>query len=317
MNHNKLIVDSDGGTDDALALLLLIGHGRKPELITTCFGNVNLAQATQNILDTLAVCDAEVPVFTGAKDPLAGNRVDAEDVHGKDGLGGIERPVQSRAIARDGAVEAIIRLLRDEMEEGRKVDVLTLGPLTNLALALKKAPDVRSGIASLWVMGGSCRGRGNVTAAAEFNIYCDPEAARDVFSLPLNTHVVPWEPSLETAVEGAAIITAFSGLPDVPVVRFARDICEHGRALGRDWYDEDFCIMPDPLAAAYLLDSEISLRTIVAGLIVETGGENTRGATIVDYEDKVGLPAVGIVDQADGNRLSVLFAQAMRNLANA
>ncbi|WP_068085209.1 nucleoside hydrolase [Polycladidibacter stylochi] len=317
---NKLIIDSDGGTDDILALLLLAGHNRLPSLITTTFGNVGLDQATQNIADTMALLAQKkpevqrIPIIKGANKPLTGPLVDAKDVHGEDGLGGIARPIHTKSVFQSNAIEAIKKLLAEAQSTNRKVDILTLGPLTNLAEVLKDKPELGEAIEHLWVMGGSCRGRGNVTLAAEFNIYCDPQAADIVFSLPLNTHMIPWEPCLETAISGEALQGIFSSLPNTIIKQFAMDICDHGRQLGRNWYDEDFCIMPDPLAAAYVLDNQIAMRTIVCGVMVETVGEHTTGATILDFENKTNRPPIGIIDQADGAALSRLFSTAMQRL---
>ncbi|WP_028482203.1 nucleoside hydrolase [Pseudovibrio exalbescens] len=310
------IVDTDGGTDDALALLMLIGMGRVPDAITTCFGNVGLEQATVNILDTLAVVQRDIPVHAGAARPLVGPLVDATDVHGHDGLGGIARPPRRAALASRDGVGYLRAQLYQACAGGAAVDLLMLGPLTNLARVLESEPELAKGINRLWVMGGTCRGRGNVTVSAEFNIYCDPEAAEVVFGLPINTLVVPWEPCLQTAVPGAALEGVLARLPKGGLWDFVRGISDHGRQLSRRWYDEDNLIMPDPLAAACVLDAEVSTRTMVCGYLVETAGTVSRGATFVDHEAKTTRPAVAIVEKADRTKLEKLFEMSLQKLAS-
>ncbi|MTI16334.1 nucleoside hydrolase [Rhodobacteraceae bacterium RKSG542] len=312
------ILDTDGGTDDALALLMLLGNDRAPDLITTCFGNVGLEQSTVNILDVLSVAGVDIPVHTGAEKPLRGPIVNAQDVHGEDGLGGATRPQIRSEVSSSDAVGEIIRVLRNALMLGRQgsVDILMLGPLTNLALVLDRAPELAAAIGRLWIMGGTCRGRGNITAAAEFNIYCDPEAAEIVLGQPLNTTVIPWEPTLQTALPADVLAGMFSRLPDCPVVSFAREICDHGRALAQDWYQDDFLIMPDPLAAAYVLDEAVSTRTMICGVLVETEGRFSRGATIIDYEGKASRPVVGIVEKVDRTKLEKYFELGLEGLAS-
>ncbi|WP_208978738.1 nucleoside hydrolase [Pseudovibrio denitrificans] len=183
-------VDTDGGIDDAIALMMLIGAGRKIDFITTTFGNVDVEQATQNILDTLAICNADIPVHKGASDPTVGERIDAVYVHGQDGLGGVERPQHLLKPSGETAHNALRDVLRKAELGGPKLQILTIGPLTNLAEVLREEPDLGAGIDRIWTMGGTCHGRGNVTPAAEFNILCDPEAAKMVLSQAVNTTMI-------------------------------------------------------------------------------------------------------------------------------
>ena len=182
MVRNRLIFDTDGGVDDAQALLLLIANGRAPDAITTVFGNVDVDTATDNVLATLAVAGATIEVHKGAAEPLEQELIHARHVHGEDGLGGAPRPPTVGDIAGFDAVGFLVATLGEAATTGVAVDVLMVGPLTNLALALQVAPGVARGIGQLTVMGGTLHGRGNHTPAAEFNIYADPEAAAIVFA---------------------------------------------------------------------------------------------------------------------------------------
>jgi purine nucleosidase/non-specific riboncleoside hydrolase len=217
-----LILDTDGGVDDAQALLLLIANGRPPDAITTVFGNVSLEAATKNILAVLAVAGADIEVHAGAAEPLAQARIDARHVHGQDGLGGAPRPKRVAEVAGTDAVAFLIATLSTAAKEGELIDLLMIGPLTNLALALKQAPRIASGIGRLTIMGGTLHGRGNVTPAAEFNIFSDPEAAGDIFRIALDITVVPWEPCLAHAFQGAVIDRMFAAVPESDYKAFAR-----------------------------------------------------------------------------------------------
>src|SRR5205823_20025 len=137
MANNRLILDTDGGVDDAQALLLLIAAGRTPDAITTVFGNVSLEAATANVLATLAMAGVDTPVHSGATQPLVADRIHAHHVHGEDGLGGAPRPRRTGDIAGSDAVGFLVATLSEAAATGDRVDLLTIGPLTNLALAMR------------------------------------------------------------------------------------------------------------------------------------------------------------------------------------
>ena len=210
MAARKLLVDTDGGTDDALALAMLAAAGRAPDYVTTVFGNVALAQATANILATLAVLGVHAPVHAGADRPLIGAAIEATEFHGEDGLGGAPRPAKTASIVSDNGVGFLRATLRAAAAAEAPIDILALGPLTNLALAFRTEPALVGGVGTLIIMGGTVRGRGNVTGAAEFNILADPEAAGIVLSLAAPTVLVPWEPCVDAAISGAALDALFA-----------------------------------------------------------------------------------------------------------
>ena len=309
-----LLVDTDGGVDDVLALMMLLGAEKPIHAITTSFGNVGLQQATQNILDTLAVCSASIPVYKGAAKPHVGEAINAVNFHGPDGLGMVTRPENFLKAEAETAQVLLRRLLRKALSGGPKLQLLTLGPLTNLASVLEEEPAFVSGIDRIWVMGGTCQGRGNVTPAAEFNIYCDPEAAQTVFGSGVNITVMPWEPALKYAIHGKDVDAIFSRLPQSPVRKFAEHLCAFMRGKGQAVYQEDVLILPDPLAAAVLLEAEVAARIIVSGVLVETGGRYSRGATIVDLRGKTSAPILGIVEGIDRSRWEKLFEQTLKAL---
>ena len=308
---NRLILDTDGGIDDAQALLLLIAAGRTPYAVTTVFGNVGLEAATANILATLAIAGIEVPVHMGARKAIAQPLIDAKHVHGEDGLGGAPRPARTAEPAGDDAVGFLVRTLREAGSEGRKVDLLMIGPLTNLALALDVDAAIAEGIGRLTIMGGTIHGRGTVTPAAEFNIYADPEAAKIVFSAGLDTMVVPWEPCVEHHLSGAEVDALFAGLPESPVKRFSLALANHARQRVAGFGGGDAFRFVDPFAAAVAVEPEIVTRSIRASVDVALAPDITRGMTVVDPSHRLGTPAVTLVERADIRRLTELYAASM------
>ncbi|WP_370676372.1 nucleoside hydrolase [Pleomorphomonas sp. PLEO] len=308
---NKLILDTDGGIDDAQALLLLIAAGRAPHAVTTVFGNVGLDAATANILATLAVVGADIPVHMGAEKAIAQPLIDAKHVHGEDGLGGAPRPTRTAEPAGDDAVGFLIQTLREAALKDEKVDLLMIGPLTNLALALGADPAITQGIGRLTIMGGTVNGRGNVTPAAEFNIYADPEAAKIVFSADIDTVLVPWEPCVEHYLSGAEVDALFAALPDSPVKRFSMALASHARQQVAGFGGGDAFRFVDPFAAAVAVDPSIVTRSIRASVDVALAPDITRGMTVVDPSRRLGTPMVTLVEEARIERLTELYAASL------
>jgi purine nucleosidase len=311
MAPNRLILDTDGGVDDAQALLLLIANGRPPDAITTVFGNVSLEAATVNILAVLAAAGADIPVHAGAGEPLAQPRIDARHVHGEDGLGGAPRPKQTAKVAGTDAVAFLISTLSAAASAGEKVDLLMIGPLTNLALALKQAPRIAAGIGRLTIMGGTLNGRGNVTPAAEFNVFSDPEAAGDVFRTSLDIVVVPWEPCLAHALQGDLIDRMFEPVAESDYKAFARGLVQHERVRHIRQGQGDCLFLIDPLAAAVVVEPGIVTRSLRASVDVALAPGLTRGMTVVDPSGRLGTPMVTLLEEARIDRLAALYAASV------
>ncbi|MDB5622185.1 MAG: yaaF [Devosia sp.] len=304
----KLILDTDGGVDDAQALLMLIAGGRTPDAITTVFGNVGLEAATRNILTVLAVGGVgDVPVHAGAARPLTQAIIDAKYIHGEDGLGGAPRPAQSAEPASQDGVGFLVSTLREAAAAGDKIDILMIGPLTNLALALRLAPDIIAGIGQLTIMGATVYGRGNTTPAAEFNIYADPEAAAIVFGAEIDTLVAPWEPCVTHYMTGAEVDALFAGLPDCFEKQFSQALATHARQTNIGYGGEDHFRFVDPLAAAAVIEPGIVTKTIRASMDVALAPGIARGMTVVDPSGRLGTPMVTIIEQAKIERLVALY----------
>ncbi|MEM9578415.1 MAG: nucleoside hydrolase [Pseudomonadota bacterium] len=306
-----LILDTDGGVDDAQALLMLLANGRPPSAITTVFGNVSRNQATRNMLDVLALAKADIPVYPGASRALVADPVDAKHVHGEDGLGGVARP-QSGHQAKDlPAPEFLISALRGAIAAGGRVDVLMIGPLTNLALVLRAAPDCLEGIGQLTIMGGTINGRGNTTPAAEFNIFADPEAAEIVLGCGAHTVLAPWETCYEHFLSGDEMDKMVETANLSPSGRMFRDLCSRSRAVVESYIGEDRLPMIDPLAAAAVLDPGIVAETLSASVQVALAPGLTRGMTVVDPSGRLDAPKIDLIQAADMTRIARLIVRTL------
>jgi pyrimidine-specific ribonucleoside hydrolase len=279
----RLIIDTDPGIDDTYALALacvspdvdLVG-------VTTVFGNVGLANTTRNALRVLALCGREdVPVAAGADRPLVhphGHR--ARQVHGEDGLSGMSDtlPRRTTGLAGTDAVSLMVRLLDESPEP---VTIVAIGPLTNVALLLAAHPAVRSKIERLVIMGGGLDG-GNVTAAAEFNIWSDPEAARRVLveeSVP--TTLVTLDLTVRCAVDSTWLdrLAASGPLGDTLVKLSATYRSHYRLSLGYDGV-----VIHDAVAVAEAIRPGL-LRTTRMPVEVDCGQGPARGMTIADRRE--------------------------------
>ena len=283
MNTRLFLIDTDTASDDAVALIMAL---RAPHVhvlgITTVAGNVGLEQATKNALYTVELCQSNVPVFMGASKPLCGPLNDASWFHGRDGLGD-HGYATKRLPEKEHAVDALIRII----EGSPAITLLTLGPLTNLALALASRPALIDKIARCVVMGGNPCCVGNVTPAAEFNIWVDPEAARLVLRSGLKVELIGWHLCRGEAALNSSDIAFVSGL-NTDRARFAIECNSHARRAYLKQTGEDGIALPDPVAMAIALDSSIGTSWGEHFVDVETASGLTRGLTVVDQLDVSG-----------------------------
>jgi purine nucleosidase len=272
------LIDTDTASDDAVALIMAL---RTPDVrvvtITTVAGNVNVQQATRNALYTVELCGANVPVYAGAEKPLLREYQNATWFHGRDGLGDHNYPPPRKAADRLHAVDAII----DTIEANPGIVVVTLAPLTNLALALAKKPAIAAGVGRCVVMGGAPCCEGNVTPAAEYNIWVDPEAARIVMLSGLPVELIGWQLSRWDAVVNEEDIASIQALNN-PVARFAIECNSHARKAYKIQTGEDGISLPDPVAMCIALDPTIGTEWSDHYVDIEAQSELTRGMTVVD-----------------------------------
>ncbi len=281
MTSRALIIDCDPGVDDAVALLLAFSA---PDLIdvlgvTTVAGNVNGAQTARNACIVRALAGREdVPVYVGADRPLLVAPVEAGHFHGANGLGDLKFPTPSKSVESIGAVSFLADALTRAAPQS--VSLAVTGPLTNVALALRAAPQCKQGIREIVIMGGARAEGGNITASAEFNIYADPHAAQIVFTsgLPITTLGLDATHQVRTNPERMARLAALTSAR-------ARAVCQllrFGEHVERSLAQREGAPLHDPAVIAYLLATHL-FEVAPARIEVETDSPLTRGHTAVEF----------------------------------
>jgi purine nucleosidase len=307
LNRIPLFIDTDPGVDDALALLMAFASTRHQLLgLGIAAGNVGLDHTVANALKLCEVAGVSIPVYPGCDRPLVIAPEDAAYVHGCDGFGDTGYTPATRQAESEHAALAIIR--EAKAHEG-KLLLVTLGPLTNLALALRLDPGLPRRIARLVVMGGAVTGKGNTNVTAEFNVAFDPEAAAIVFEAFDSVEVVDWELVLrhgfahvefERWLASGGVLAEFYGA----ISQKTRLWAEGKR--GTHWHSADALAMMAALYPEYVLEKERHY------LAVETQGRHARGATVVDWLDRSSQPAQAqIVLNADQSAFERLIQQAL------
>ena len=274
----QFLIDTDTASDDAVALIMAL---RSPQVrvlaITTVAGNVAVQQATRNALYTAELCGADVPVFTGAEKPLHRPHQTAHWFHGRDGLGDHGYPPPRKAPEKQHATVAIV----ETIESNPGLVLVTLGPLTNVALALQQNSSIAAKVGRCVVMGGAPCCEGNVTPAAEYNIWCDPEAARVVLRSGLPIELVGWHLCRGGAVlnpEDIQRVLSFG----TPQARFAIECNSRAQEAYFEQTGEHGISLPDPVAMSIALDPTIVTQQSENYVDVETSSELTLGMTVVD-----------------------------------
>jgi purine nucleosidase len=278
-----LLIDTDPGVDDALALLMAFDDPRHEVVgLSIAAGNVGLEYTVANALKLCEVAGVDVPVYAGCASPLLHPARDAAYVHGRDGFGDIGFDKAAKQADSEHAAQAILRLSH---EYAGRLLLVALGPLTNVALALKLDPTLPSRVARFVVMGGAVTGHGNITPAAEFNIYFDPEAARIVFEGFPRIDLADWEATMAHGFvhdEFERWLTA-----DSAKARFYGAISKKTREWSSDRRG-DHWHSADALAMAYALDPEGATELVERPVAIELDGRHSRGATIVDWRREGG-----------------------------
>lgn len=271
-----VLLDVDPGHDDAIALMMACGAPGLDLLgVTTVAGNATLEKTTRNALRVLdLVGRADVPVAAGAAGPLERELETAEDIHGESGLDGPEIPDAGREPDGRGAVGLMADALRGS---GEPVALIPVGPLTNVALLLREHPELRGNISRVCLMGGSM-GLGNTTPAAEFNVFVDPEAAREVFVSGLPVTMCGLDVTHQAGV-GPAERERLRSLGRVGKV--AAELCEFFASTYEEVFGFDAPPLHDPVAVAAVLEPSL-LETRRMRVDVECEGELTRGETVCD-----------------------------------
>ncbi len=317
----RILIDTDPGVDDALALLLAL---KSPELhieaITTVSGNVHVDQATQNLLRILKLLElSEYPVVAkGETQPLVKPLVKAEDVHGKDGLGNISElqntdgspryPFANCDISTISGVDLIIEMVKRFPNE---LVIVALGPLTNISVAIQKDPECMRKLKSIIMMGGVFSEYGNITTTAEFNVYVDPHAAHEVFISGVPIQIVPLDVTHQVVLTGERLMAETEG-HDYKLTNF---LIESTQAC-MEFYHENVGFyglhVHDALPIGILTHPHL-FENVTAFVQVETEGNLTSGMTVADLRsDRVNTaPNANICINVDSDKFLEHFFQRL------
>ena len=312
MARREIIIDCDPGHDDALAILLALAAAEEVEVlaITAVAGNVPLALTAANARAVVELSGRrDLPVHAGCARPLVRELVTAEYIHGRSGLDGADLPAPTLPLAAAHALDALIELVR--ARPPGSVTLCTLGPLTNVGMALLKAPDLAPRLKEIVLMGGAV-GEGNITPAAEFNIYVDPHAAKLVFEagVPLTmfgldvTHQALVTPARLAAIRalGTPVSAAVTGLLEFYNIY---DQTRRGRPGAP---------LHDACTIAWLLRPEL-FSGRACHVAIETRGEHTLGRTVVDWSGRREVPAnATVIDRMDDDGFFALLTERLARL---
>jgi len=274
------IIDTDAGVDDAIALGLPFSPTQDQHrviAITTVSGNVHVSKVNVNVGAVLDVLGADVPIYAGCDRPMRERPAHAEEFHGPDGLGGTGLAKTERRPADLHAALAIGHLAR---AHAGTLGIITLGPLTNLALACNLDPALPARIARLVIMGGAWQARGNQTPAAEFNIAADPESAHTVFERFHDIILLPWEVSLDQMMPSEVFERIRAG--QSARARFFAAMT----GIAYDWqarFGFTGVPLPDPLAVVVALDERAIAEARQARVTIDIGHDVGRGLSALDY----------------------------------
>jgi purine nucleosidase len=278
---NKIIIDTDPGQDDAVAILLACASPDEIEIlgIVAVAGNVSLAQNAKNARKVIELAGRpDIPVYAGCERPIKRRLVTAEHVHGDTGLNGPDLPEPRIALQPQHGVDFLIETLLRELPG--TITLATLGPLTNIAMAMVKTPSIIPRIKRIVMMGGAYFEVGNVTPAAEFNIYVDPEAADVVMRSGVDIVMAPLDITHQALAtkDRIAAIKANGNAASTAVTQ----MLEFSERFDLGKYGWAGAPLHDPCVIAYLLDPDLFEGRHI-NVSIETGSELTMGMTVADY----------------------------------
>ncbi|MBN1260238.1 MAG: nucleoside hydrolase [Anaerolineae bacterium] len=304
----RLVIDTDPGVDDAHAIMAAAAHPAVHiEALTAVKGNVALKHTAANACKILDIMESEATVYAGCALPLIAPPSDASEFHGRDGLGNSNLPPSPRPIAEEHAVQALIRMANAAPGE---LTLLAIGPLTNVAMATRLDPELPQKYRELVVMGGSIRGMGNATPAAEFNLYTDPEAAAIVFSTWPQLTLLSWETTMAHTFSPQQVDALWSMAS--PRAEFFRRVSQNTLDFINHFLGDRFLLEPDLLAAAVAIEPDIVKTAEWRHVEIELAGVNTRGQTTVDWFDRTGKdPNVKLVLEMDTDRVWEMLKAAL------
>jgi purine nucleosidase len=298
----RVIIDTDTAGDDTVALMLALRSPKiKIEAVTINCGNVEFEQQVENALYTIQEMgqSGEVPVYPGCPLPLLREWESADYVHGPDGMGGSFFPKAEQRPEDKHAVDAIIELIHQNPGE---IILVGIAPLTNIAVALRKDPTIAKKVKHTYLMAGSNQFLGNVTPAAEYNVWVDPEAAKIVYHSGMPITMVGWEICLRYSVLDQASWDRIEEMGTPEAIYFAK-VNSHVKAFCIEHQKLDGSTHPDAVTMAMVIDPSIILDSKMKYVDIEVDSELTRGMTVVD---ELGVlekePNINIVYKADADK---------------
>lgn len=310
---HQIIIDTDPGQDDAVAILMALGSPQEIEIlgITAVAGNVPLALTEKN---ARIVCELanrpDIRVFSGCDAPIARPLVTAEHVHGKTGLDGPTLPDPVMPLQDQHAVDFIIDTFRNA--PAGSISLCTLGPLTNVATALQRAPDIAPKIKQIVMMGGAYFEVGNITPTAEFNIYVDPEAAKIVFGAGIPLVVLPLDVTHKTLVTKERN-DAFRALPGKVGIAVA-EMTDFFERFDKEKYGSTGAPLHDPTVIGYLLNPDLFQGREI-NVEIETGSDLTLGMTVADWWRVTDRPANALfIKDIDDEGFFTLLTERLASL---
>jgi purine nucleosidase len=295
----RLIIDTDTASDDAVALIMALREPQaRVEAITVVAGNLPLEKALKNALISVEVAGTYCPpVFRGMAKPLLRDLFTSEFVHGADGMGNMGLPDPQLAAAKEHAVDAMLGLIEENPGE---LELVTLGPLTNVAMACLKAPETMRQLKGITIMGGAGMGSGNITPVAEFNIYVDAEAAGIVFNAGIPIFLVGWDVSMGTTFidqdDIDFLLKSGSRIAEF-CVRCNRSLQEFNlQRINKHGFD-----LPDPATIAAAIYPDTILEKFDTHAWVEYKNESTYGQVVMDPMNLLGKkPNITVCKSLDG-----------------
>ncbi len=307
----RIVIDCDPGIDDAEAIMMAYMHPDvKIEAITTVSGNVGVEHTSLNALKILDVLDADpIPVFAGSATALVEKGENASYVHGEDGLGGCGIPESQRTLEEEHAALALIRLGKENPGE---LELIAIGPLTNLALALRLDPELPSRYKKLVIMGGAMYAQGNTSnLPAEFNIFADPDAAAVVFDSWPELTMISWEATISHGMpmdDFKALMTF-----DNKRSKFLKKVTKKTIEFLLKVLNRNMSYAADPLAMAVLIEPEIVKKSEHRFVQIERFGRLSRGMTVVDWWGMSKQPPnVHVILEVDMTRFYEILQMAVK-----
>jgi len=311
MASRRVIIDTDTAGDDTQALLLAALSDRiEIEAVTICTGNVNFDDQVRNAKYTLQLADhADVPVYEGARSPLLKEYKKADYIHGEGGLGGEFDPDVDIPSAEGFAPDTIVELARANPGE---LTLVCIAPLTNVALALQREPELNDLLDEVWIMGGNVNCLGNVTPAAEYNFWVDPDAAKVVMR-ELDTTLVDWGLTVRDSMFGVETIEKITdAADDSRYADFFATITRSVREYNREKLGKDVTTQPDALVSALLVDPDLVEQEGIYHVDVDEREGMTRGYSMVDESDATdGEARTRVIESVDAAGFRRLFVDTI------